>query len=62
MAFAQQRGQYGTGDEARAMLLKAVAAKCGQGQGARHVQQGKRRIRLEWISDITRMVGAAVLE
>jgi hypothetical protein len=25
-AFAQQRGQFGTGDEAKAMLLKAVAA------------------------------------
>jgi predicted Rossmann-fold nucleotide-binding protein len=25
-AFAQQPGQYGTADEAKAMLLKAVAA------------------------------------
>ena len=37
--------QFGTADEAKAMLERAVAAvKEEQGEGARHVQQGRRRV------------------
>jgi hypothetical protein len=41
MAFAQQRGQYGTADEARAMLLNAVAATADKAKALYMFNKGK---------------------